>query len=59
MTLLNIWAGGLLLLPLIGLSVTGYCLYRWLKTGFIIPAVVGCIIGAMSVIGLVALIFDK
>lgn len=59
MTLLNIWNGGLLALPIIGLGITGYCLHRWFTKKLIIPLVIGIFIGALSVIGLVALIVDK
>ena len=59
MTLLNIWNGGLILLPLIGFAVTGYCLHRWFTKRLIIPLVIGCFIGALSIIGIIALILDR
>lgn len=59
MTLLNIWNGGLLLLPIIGLGITGYCLRRWFTKRMIIPLVIGIFIGALSIIGLAALILDR
>lgn len=59
MILLNIWNGGLLLLPLIGLGAAGYCGYRYSKNKSLIALGVGILLAGLSIWGLSALIADK
>jgi hypothetical protein len=49
----------LLVLPIIGFAVAAYCGYRWSKNKSHIALGVGALFLILSVIGLIAMLYDK